>query len=107
MVRIAFVLAVILVALTPATASARSCGTAKAKGVHWIVGAGDTAREKRDVSCRDARAIVKRFIRTGRAPAPWRCRHSLATKRCVKGGTHIDEFGNRAWRYVIFWHRGD
>jgi hypothetical protein len=27
--------------------------------------------------------------------------------RCVRGGTFVDEFGNRKWRFLVGWHHAD
>jgi hypothetical protein len=89
----------------PSTAEAKPCGVVRVDG-GWVVAKGDS-RWDRKVSCRRARSIARRYIRTRDAPRGWRCRHSRAVKRCVRGGTYVDEFGNRLPRYSILWHRPD
>jgi hypothetical protein len=108
--RLALAFAFVLAALAPATASARPCSDTVpviVNGERWIVYTGDSARERREISCRKARQIAKRYIRTRDAPAGWRCKHSLRVKRCVRGGTYVDDFGHRQWRYLIGWHPAD
>ena len=102
--------AILALALVPSSASARPCSDTVpviVDGRQWIVYTGDSAREKRAIPCRKARSIAKRYIRTQDAPAGWKCSHTARLKRCVRGGTYVDDFGNRQWRYLIGWHAAD
>ena len=94
----------------PSVANARPCSDTVpviVAGEQWIVYTGDSARERREIPCRKAREIAKRYIRTRDAPAGWKCAHTLRLKRCVRGGTYVDDYGHRQWRYLIGWHRAD
>ena len=91
----------------PSAASARPCSDRVpviVAGVQWIVFTGDSARERREISCAKARRIAKRKLR-GRGTPGWNC--SARLQRCVRGGTFVDEFGNRRWRFLVGWHRAD
>jgi hypothetical protein len=101
----AFVAASLLLA---APAAARPCSDrvpVVVDGVEWTVFTGDSARERRDIPCAAARRIAARMLRSGRATPGWRC--SARRQRCVRGGTYVDEFGNRLPRYLVGWHRAD
>jgi hypothetical protein len=98
--RLALALALAVAALAPASAAARPCSDnhpVVVRGVHWIVYTGDSAREKRDLPCRKARRIARRYIADRVEPSGWNCRHTRAVKRCV----------HRAPRYLVGWHRAD
>ncbi len=102
--------AVVLGLLLPASAHARPCSDTHpvlVDGKQWIVYTGDSARERRDIPCRKARRIARRYIRDRVAPPNWRCKHTLRVKRCVKGGTYVDQFGFERPRYLIGWHAAD
>jgi hypothetical protein len=91
----------------PSTAAARPCSDYTpvfVSGVQWIVYTGDGDWELENLSCKKARAIAKRAMRTGRVPG-WKC--SRRMQRCVRGGTYIDEYGHRQWRYLVGWHVAD
>jgi len=94
----------------PSAASARPCSDTVPviiAGQQWIVYTGDSARERREIPCSKARSIAKRYIRTRDAPTGWKCSHTLRLKRCVRGGTYVDDYGYRQWRYLIGWHHAD
>jgi hypothetical protein len=98
------------VLLLPAAAEARPCSDRVpvfANGVQWIVYTGDSARERREIPCAMARRIARRYIESRKEPRGWNCRHTRAVKRCVRGGTYVDDYGYRQWRYLIGWHRAD
>jgi hypothetical protein len=89
-------------------AEARPCSDrvpVRAQGVYWSVYTGDSARERRDVPCATARRIARRMLLENEGTRGWRCNARL--QRCVRGGTYVDEFGNRQWRYLVGWHRQD
>jgi hypothetical protein len=108
---LAIVVGLLAFALTlPSAASARPCSDTVPviiAGQQWIVYTGDSARERREIPCSKARSIAKRYIRTGDAPSGWKCSHTLRLKRCVRGGTYVDDYGYRQWRYLIGWHHAD
>jgi hypothetical protein len=111
-VRKALVATVVLLVLAlsgslPSSASARPCSDRVpviVAGVQWIVYTGDSARERRAIPCAKARRIAKRKLR-GRGTPGWNC--SASRQRCVRGGTYVDDSGNRLWRYLVGWHRAD
>ena len=110
MLRLAVCATLAFALIAPATASARPCSDRVpviVDGVQWIVYTGDSALERREISCAKARRIAKRVIRTGEGPKGWNCKNTRRIKRCVRGGTYIDEWGNRQWRYLIGWHAAD
>jgi hypothetical protein len=95
---------------TPSAASARPCSDRVAvfvDGKQWIVYTGDSARERREVPCRKARRIARKYIATRTEMGRWDCRHTLRVKRCVKGGTYVDEYGFEQPRYLVGWHAAD
>ena len=90
----------------PAAAAARPCSDRTpfvVDGVSWVLFTGDETPPYKP-SCRTARRVARRFLTTGRSPAGWRCRNTASVKRCVRGGTYVDEFGNRQWRQLVGWH---
>jgi hypothetical protein len=92
----------------PAAATARPCSDTVpviVRGTQWIVYTGDSARERRDISCAKARRIAKRMLRSGDATPGWRC--NARVRRCVRGGTLENAQGVRLWRYLVGWHRAD
>jgi hypothetical protein len=91
----------------PAAAPARPCSDrvpVVVAGVQWLAYTGDSARERREIPCAKARRIAKRKLR-GRGTPGWNC--SARLQRCVRGGTYVDAYGNRLWRFLVGWHRAD
>ena len=91
-----------------APATARPCSDRVpviVDGTQWIVYTGDSARERREIPCAKARRIAKRMLRSGKPTRGWKC--SARRQRCVRGGTYVDDYGNRLPRYLVGWHRAD
>jgi hypothetical protein len=91
----------------PRAASARPCSDLNpvfVDGVRWIVYTGDGPWELENLSCTKARRVARRAIRVGRVTR-WKC--SRKRHRCVRGGTYIDGYGHRQWRYLVGWHGAD
>ena len=107
--RVIIAVAAVALALSlPATATARPCSDRVpviVNGTQWIVYTGDSARERRGIPCAKARRIAKRMLRSGKATPGWKC--SARRQRCVRGGTYVDEYGNRLPRFLVGWHRAD
>ena len=107
--RVALLLAVSAIALIVATpASARPCSDRTpviVEGVQWIVYTGDSAAERREIPCAKARRIAKRMLRREQGTPGWRC--SSRRHRCVRGGTYVDDYGHRQWRFLVGWHLAD
>ncbi len=101
-------LALSVLLLAPAAASARPCSDrfpVIIDGTQWIVYTGDSARERRELPCRKARRIARTYITTHVDPGRWDC--SARQQRCTKGGTYIDRYGYRQPRYLVGWHHAD
>lgn len=97
----------LLVLALPSAAAARPCSDRVpviVAGVQWIVYTGDSAAERREIPCSKARRIAKRKLR-GNGTAGWKC--SARLQRCVRGGTYVDDFGHRQWRFLVGWHGAD
>lgn len=94
----------------PAAAQARPCSDSVpvvVRGVQWIVFTGDSTQERQNLSCAKARRIAKRMLSQGQGTPGWRCKNTLRLKRCVRGGTYVDDNGFTQWRYLVGWHLAD
>jgi len=94
---------------SPGLAAARPCADQRpfvVGGVSLIVYTNDDDSPFR-TTCRTARRVVRAFLSTGRSPTGWRCRDSSQFRRCVGGGTFVDEDGHRQWRRLAGWHGVD
>ena len=100
----------VAVAALPATAHARPCSDYNpviVAGEQWVVYTGNSPQELENLSCSNARRMARRMIAHRTGTPGWKCRHTLQFKRCVRGGTYVDEYGFRQWRYLVGWHRAD
>jgi hypothetical protein len=97
----------VAVALTSSAALARPCADNKpfvVNRVALVVYTNDEFEPPYRTPCRIARRVVRRFLTTGHSPKGWRCKNSITLKRCVKGRTFIDDYGNRQWEHLAGWH---
>jgi hypothetical protein len=82
-VRLALVLALVLLAAVPAAASVppRDCGNLRAEGKRFGV-------KTHQLRCRTARRYARRWLEEGRMPKGWRCARPRGTRlklHCARG----------------------
>lgn len=96
---------VVMLAL-PSAAAAKDCSAYKPfvrNGVSWVVYT-FVEPNRAQIACSKARRITANAMR-GRKVIGWQC--SRPRQRCVRGGTYVDDYGFRQWKFLVGWHVAD